>query len=114
MTNLLAETDEAISKSGHTPGDIIFIGSEDTGHRCTWDEFVSLADFEYNSDFGVAHIADDLKIVFKDGATMWRGEYDGKEWWEYSAPFVAPQKDLPIRSLGGSDGAWNTLSELNG
>lgn len=44
MINLLAETREAIADSGHTPEDIVFIGSLDSGHRCTWDEFIKLTD----------------------------------------------------------------------
>lgn len=112
MTNLLTETIEAITGSGHTPEDVVFIGSEETGHRCTWAEFVELADFEYDSSFGAAHIATDLKIVFSDGSTMWRGEYDGSEWWNYSEPFQVPEKSHPIRTLGGPGVMWKTLGEM--
>lgn len=45
--NLLEETLEAITESGHLPADIVFIGSLETGHRCTWPEFEVLANIEY-------------------------------------------------------------------
>ena len=43
--NLLAETINAIHGSGHYIKDIVFIGSEQSGHRCTWKRFKELADF---------------------------------------------------------------------
>ena len=50
--NLLKETKEAIRASGHRIGDIVFIGSEDSGHECSWGEFEFLADKEYDSGYG--------------------------------------------------------------
>jgi hypothetical protein len=49
MTNLLDETELAIWDSGHTPGDIVFIGSVETAHACTWEQFRRLANFEYET-----------------------------------------------------------------
>ena len=109
----LNETLESIKFSGHTHKDIIFIGSEKTGHSCTWQEFEKLADFTYDNGFGSTKIATDLKIVFSDGATMWRGEYDGSEWWEYSQPFKMPTELKPIRRLGSDDHLWDTLEDMN-
>lgn len=112
MTNFLSETCEAISESGHTPDDITFIGSLESGHRCTWTEFEKLADFSYDDGFGAPKIATDLTVVFADGQTMWRGEYDGSEWWNVSRPAVIPETVHPIRSLGGSMAMWDTLSAI--
>ena len=111
MTNLLQETREAISLSGHTESDIVFIGSEESGHQCSWGEFCALADFEYDAGFGSAAIAQDLVFVFEDGQKLWRGEYDGSEWWEHSTPFKRPETALPIRKLRGS--MWGSLDEIN-
>jgi hypothetical protein len=111
--NLLDETAACIVESGHTPDDIVFIGSRTTGHRCTWDEFQVLANVDYNNDFGAAHVASDLVIVFSDGATMWRGEYDGSEWWEFSRPFDEPKESHPITVLVGESFLWATLGEMN-
>jgi hypothetical protein len=83
--NLKHETIKGILMSGHTPDQIIFIGSEKTGHRCTWGEFLVLAD----------------------------REYDGLEWWWYSTPFVMPQESHPITSLIVDGGGWRELSYLN-
>lgn len=111
MTNLLQETREGIAQSGHTPEGIVFIGSRETGHRCTWAEFEGLADIEYNAGFGGQEIASDLEIVFSDGATMTRGEYDGSEWWNFSRPFTEPKESHPITSLLANIG-WSSLAEI--
>ena len=111
MTNFLQETREAITDSGHTPEQIRFIGSEDSGHQCSWDEFCTLADFKYDSGCGKVEIAPDLIFVFQDGQRLWRGEYDGSEWWEYSTVFIMPEKALPIFRLHGQ---WpKNLAMLN-
>lgn len=101
ITNLLHETKKAIATSGHTETDIVFIGSEETGHQCTWPEFCVLADVEYNAGYGTAEVAQDLIIVFSDGAQMWRDEDAGREWWAFATPFKHPPESKPIRSLFG-------------
>lgn len=111
--NLLAETLAAITASGHTHADIVFIGSLASGHRCTWHEFIKLADFEYDDGFGAPEIATDLTIVFADGQTMWRHDYDGSERWDYSPPATIPAVSHPIRTLGGPGVMWESLEELN-
>ena len=111
--NLLKETEKDILDSGHTIEDIIFIGSEKSGHQCTWDEFKVLADFDYDAGYGSASVATDLIIVFRDGHKMWRGEYDGSEWWDYSAPFVAPTVSHRITCLVDEEAYSNTLKEMN-
>lgn len=116
MTNLLHETRDAIGRSGHTEKDIVFIGSEKTGHSCTWEEFTELANIEYDSGFGAAEVAQDLIIVFSDGAKMWRGEYDGSEWWEFSTPFKRSEETKPIKRLtvqGTDKVGWESLESLN-
>ena len=115
MTNLLQETKEDIETSGHKVSDIIFIGSERTGHQCTWEEFKTLADVEYDSGFGAQEVAQDLIIVFSDGGKMWRHEYDGSERWEYSTPFKTPLNRLPIRRLVVPKNrvGWCSLEECN-
>lgn len=109
--NLLKETIRDIESSGHTIENIIFIGSEDSGHCCSWDEFMIIANVDYDSGFGMQYIASDLIIVFSDGSKMWRGEYDGAEEWVYSKPFVMPAIKKGMSSVIG-DG-WQDLSEIN-
>lgn len=111
MQNLLKETEESIASSGHTPADIVFIGSEESGHCCTWEQFRALANRNYDSGYGSPEVATDLIIVFSDGQKLWRGEYDGSEWWEFSTPFKMPEKSLPISNLFG--GLWNDLADCN-
>ena len=115
MANLLQETLEAIKASGHTSDQIVFIGSQRSGHSCSWAEFEALADVEYNAGFGSSQVAIDLIIVFSDGQKMWRGEYDGSEWWEYGTPFVPPRESKPILSLMAPESrvGWCSLAEIH-
>lgn len=109
--NLLRETLNYIKLSNHEATDIIFIGSEQSGHSCTWEEFTDIGDINYDCGFGSQEIATDLIIVFSDGTKMWRDEYDGSERWEYSTLFKSPEDQKPIKCLVGT--LWKTLSEVN-
>ena len=99
MINFLKETLEAIEQSGHIVDEIVFIGSLETGHNCSWTEFKKLANQDYDSNSGLQRIAVDLVIVFSDGQTMWRHDYGGCEGWMYSKPVVFPSANHPIASL---------------
>lgn len=112
MSNLLLETLECVARSGHSPSDVTFIGSRDAEYRCTWTEFETLADAEYDEGFGAAHVATDLYIRFSDGTAMWRGEYDGSEWWEYDGAGNTDYTKLgkPIAALVG-DHLWDTVAD---
>lgn len=111
--NLLKETLEDIKNSDHTVADIVFIGSEVTGHCCDWQEFEVLANTDYDCGFGAQKIARDLIIVFSDGQRMWRHEYDGSEQWHYSVPVKIPLVKKKITTLCNG-GMWETLAEMNG
>jgi hypothetical protein len=111
VSNLLEETLDAIRHSGHTPDDIIFIGSVDTGHSCTWEEYQRLADVEYDSGFGAAEVASDLQVVFRDGVYLYRSEYDGSENWAWAPTFQQPERTLPIERLVGR--YWPSMTELH-
>lgn len=113
MTNLLKETNATIKRSGHHVKDIVFIGSRDGVYKTSWAEFRKIADVEYDSGFGAAEVAPDLIIVFSDGKKMWRGEYDGSEWWEFDSPDTIDytQNGKPIKSVVGRH--WATLHELH-
>jgi len=112
MINLLAETIEDIKSSGRTPEEIIFIGSEISGHQCTWEEFKTLANRNYDNGYGSAEVAMDLIIVFSDGCKLHRGEYDGSEWWEIQKPFKRPEVQHTIKSLFITD-YRSSLAECN-
>lgn len=119
MINLLQETIKVIQACGHTEREIVFIGSMDSGHRCTWAQFEKLADIEYDADFGRQNVARDLVIVFTDGNRLARFDYDGEESWKLIEPFRMPDQVHPIMSLVCSDREKNssyakTLAELNG
>lgn len=118
MTNLLQETMKAISASDQTLSDIVFIGSEITGHQCTWAQFATMADVEYDEDFGRQNVARDLVIVFTGGDRLVRHDYDGEESWRHIKPFRMPEEVHPIMALVRNDPQKGsryakTLAELN-
>jgi hypothetical protein len=82
MTNLLEETRHAIADAGS------FVGSADGEYACSWEQFATMADQEYDSSYGAQKVARDLVIRFADGSWVERGEYDGSEWWVYKQPPV--------------------------
>ena len=112
--NFLKETLEAIEQSGHIVDEIVFIGSLETGHSCSWTEFKKLANQDYNSASCVQKVAVDLVIVFSDGQTMWRHDYGGYEGWMYSKPVVFPGANHPIASLFApkTKAGYLTLDEI--
>jgi hypothetical protein len=113
--NLLAETIESITYSGHTADDVVFIGSRLSGHTCTWDQFRDLADVEYDNGYGAPEVASDLEIAFRDGGRLRRREHDGAEGWEYVPAFVAPAGGESITRLtvnGTGRVGWCTVAEL--
>ena len=97
--NLKEETIDIIERNKLFTDDIIFIGSEQSGHSCSWEEFLILANREYYDGFGGTEVAEDLIIVFKDGTTLIREEYDGSEWWNINRPFKMPKNAKPIVNL---------------
>ena len=111
--NLLQETVEFINGIDQKTEDIIFIGSENSGHSCTWNEFKILADQEYDYTFGAQKVARDLIIVFSDGSKMWREEYDGSEWWTHFSPFEMPKETRPIQNLFANGFGREDLASIN-
>lgn len=96
MPNFLEETRDSIEESGHTPGDIEFIGNRNrTLSLGGWDGFAKAIDKKYDDDYGLNEVTDDLAIFFKDHSVMFRHEYDGTEWWEY-IPSNESHTDSPI------------------
>jgi len=110
--NLLHETIDDIKRSGHSLEDVVFIGSRESGHRCSWAEFEILADRQYYAGFGGQEVASDLEVIFSDNSSMRRIEYDGSESWEYSVPFVMPEDSEGIKTLFCKIG-WDSLKEIN-
>lgn len=109
--NLLEETIRAIEEFRLKTENIIFIGSEESGHSCTWDEFQVISNKVYDSGYGGQQVAEDLIIVFKDKTRMIRGEYDGSEWWEIIRPFKMPKIKLPIKCMIRRN--ESTLKQMN-
>jgi hypothetical protein len=117
-SNLLKETKEAITNSGHSENDIIFIGSDKFEYSCTWEEYKRLTDVEYDQGYGIVQVAFDLIIVFSDGNIIFRWEDDGSEWWKYYTQFNfrLPGKTKPINRIfifPTDKSGWKKLKELN-
>lgn len=113
MINFLEETKKDIQDFKHQVEDIVFIGSMISGHQCSWSEFETLADFEYDNGYGLAEIAQDLIIVFSNGDWMHRDEYDGSEWWAPLRAFQYPKQVLPIKRFSNPEARDCTLAEIN-
>lgn len=114
-TNFLQETVTILDFYKKSPIDVEWVGNTD--FYFTWDEFAAVANIEYNSGFGGAEAAEDLKVVGKD---FWleRHEYDGSEWWEYKEHPVKPAKHIIPKAVVESQrigGGWsNDFNALNG
>ena len=116
--NLLDETLEILERYGKTPTDVRWIGSNEWGWF-TWNDFAKIAsEAYYDSDFGLAEVAIDLVVAGND---WWleRGEYDGKEWWEFKCLPDKPEEYRAPKYLTSADRNSEdilgdaTLSELN-
>lgn len=101
--NLLEETLDSINKSPNIVENIIFIGSEFDEYSCSWEEFKILSNHDYGDDHDYTYVAEDLIIVFRDGARMKRStilyNYKESDFWEYIYPFKASLKKKNIKNL---------------
>lgn len=93
--NLLDETKDAISRSGHSTDDVRFVGSRDGKLGIPWSQAEKVLDIDYG--YGRQEIAADLVVAFTDGGFLRREEYDGSEWWEYEPPFRVPETQKPFK-----------------
>lgn len=92
MTNLRQETAEYLKQNGKTAADVRWVQfGHNPSFRCTFEEFVAAANFEYDSGYGGAEVDQALKVV---GDDWWleRGEYDGSEWWEFKTMPTKPDE----------------------
>ena len=112
--NFKDETLLAIEESGHKEQDVLFVGSRDGRYRVSLEKFKELADFEYDNGYGGQEIVSDLIVYFKDKTYLYRGEYDGKEWWEYPKPLNYSEKDeyKSFSKLKANIG-WETVAKIN-
>lgn len=110
---LLTETLYYIEKLEQSPDNITFIGSADGKYECTWLEFETLADFNYDSGFGTQEVPCDLVIVFENNTMLERYEYDGAERWRFCVIPKAKPNPSKIKSLNGTEIGWVDIAELN-
>jgi hypothetical protein len=103
--NLLDETKGQLNAINKNHNDIVFIGSAESGHCCTWQEFCELADREYDNGFGVQEVAGDLVIIFSDKSFLEREEYDGAENWRHVTTLTRAAISEPIKTLFCTDKA---------
>lgn len=116
--NFLEETITAVEQNGYLIQDIIFIGSVESGHECTWDEFCKLADFEYDDGYGMQFVPIDLTIAMVDGGRFYRYEFDGDEGWQFLQPILPNRYRKPkkIQTLRTDKELHNrfTIQQING
>ena len=82
LINLKDETLEILNKHGKTWDDVEWVGSVNWNLTVDKNQFLILADREYNNGYGGNEVSLGLVVVGKD---FWleRHEYDGSEWWEF-------------------------------
>ena len=96
--NLLEETKRILTVYGKTGNDVLYVmtlpSREGPSISFSWEQFVALADFEYDNGFGGAEINLELKIV---GSDWWleRSDYDGSEWWDFKTMPTEPAAGWP-------------------
>ena len=83
--NLYNEIMEKLTKYDYTVSDILAITCEE--FNIGLENFLDVAKkTDYDTGFGSTEIAEDLKILMKDGSWFERREYDGAEWFEHVVP----------------------------
>ena len=95
-TNLKNEILKELKEHNKKPTDVVFVGFDykDEFYRVSFEEFLIVADFKYDSSFGGVEINSTLMIVGND---FWleRHEYDGSEWFEFKTlPNIKDYKQL--------------------
>lgn len=111
--NLLGETKDAISRSGHSTDDVRFVGSRDGSIGLTWGQAEKVLDIDYDDGYGSQEIAADLVVAFTDGGFLRRAEYDGSEWWEYEPPFRVPEMQKPFKLVKMLSYSTRLLVDIN-
>ena len=90
--NLLEETVDKLRRNGYTVEDIEAVQSDTL--RISVPRFVELArQTNYDNGYGIQMVADDLKLLMKDGSYFIRREYDGSEWWDH-VPLIKPFSNI--------------------
>ena len=91
MTNFLKETMKKLDD--HKKDfykDVLWIGTNCGSCSVAKEDFLVMADFDYDSGYGCEEILRSLVVVGED---WWlaREEYDGSEWWSYNEkPVLRP------------------------
>ena len=97
MANLRNETKSRILSFGYKESDVIAVIA--SNEACTYEEFISISDFQYDAGYGGVEIRSDLIVLFKDSNYLRREEYDGSEGWELIAPVGVPHNPKPLTEL---------------
>lgn len=108
--NLLNETIKVLQREGLTLDDALWFGCR--SFEIEKEDFIKLADKDYDSGYGAQQVASDLIIV---GDSWWleRGEYDGSEWWEFRRKPVQPKFQKLVTTLITKNVGWESLAEMN-
>lgn len=96
MKNLLKETEKILKECNKDIDDIVWVGTYN--HFVNKEDFIKLADTDYDGGYGGVNVATNLLIVGND---WWleRDEYDGSEWWEYKTIPHKPAEELKLKAL---------------
>lgn len=106
------ETIAILEQNNKSLDDVAWVGTEFV--EIPIQNFVELADFDYDDGFGAQKVASDLLIVGQD-FWMKRVEHDGAERWQYHTMPQRPTVKKTATALHVADQfvGWKTLSDLN-
>jgi hypothetical protein len=110
MINFLIETKEILKNHNKSSKDVLWVGNAES--CISWQDFVKIANFEYDDGFGWAEIALDLLVV-GDNWYLERHEYDGSECWKYKEVPKKPVKNKFIITKFCGNSGWVDLEEIN-
>lgn len=99
IINLWTETIEFLEENNYTWEDVISIGSEE-GYIKKSDFKKFAENYNYDNGYGVEYIPLNL-IIEGRGFKMFRGEYDGSEWWRimYTNSIIDTTKNIKFEDL---------------
>lgn len=94
--NLKDETLKFLKEHGRTIDEIVWIGN--SNGYIEVDEFLKLADFNYDDGYGRNEVRLDI-CIYGENFIMYRNVYDSSEWWEIKNALNKPMNKMAVTTL---------------
>ena len=96
MINLKSEIVEIIENEKKIGNHLEYIVID--GLEVDLKDLLQVADFHYDSGYGIPYINHNIVMMFSDGSYYTRVEYDGSEWFGRITPPKRPKEKLVVSS----------------